>query len=560
MCTIILEDEMRLTVRRGNKAAYKPFLAAAFGLTALTLAPLAAQAETPATAVTLDVREARLEDAVQLLTKQTGVDNVVFVNVAGKAFGVVTVKMTDQPFEKVLRAMAASAEAVVSLEDNIYYIRPRGAEAEVAKPQTATAVSEVAPVRKRSNQVVAIPMQFLIPSAFKKMLDTVGWQNMAEQDPLLSPLEAEMKKSRQSNMETAQPQLAPVTNPFMPPAANTAVGEGLSAGRDGGDSAGQRGGLPGGGQGLGGGIGGGGRGGQGQGGQGGQAGGFLPDGVEQIISYDANNTLLVRGDTEGIEELRAIIRLLDVAPKQVNIKVEFVQLNINDSDAFGIDWQFKFANNIDTFIPAQGGSATTLAVAVATGNTVANLRASLIRNTGNLIQSPIISTTNNTPASLNFSSEQPVFNEIVIPANGFGGTPLRATQISSVPVSNGLSVVPHINGDNSISMGISPILSRFQTVSGPNGAQAIARTQQTLTTYRRVQSGETILLGGFITQQESRQIQETPFLSKLPIIGSLFTQRTRTNTAEEVLVFLTPTIIDDRSQGTTGAGSGQLVP
>lgn len=551
---------MRLTVRRGNNAAYKPFLAAAFGLTALTLAPLAAQAEAPVAAVTLDVREARLEDAVQLLTKQTGVDNVVFVNVAGKAFGVVTVKMTDQPFEKVLRAMAASAEAVVSLEDNIYYIRPRGTEAEVAKP-TAAAASEAAPVRKRSNQMVAIPLQFLIPSAFEKMMKTIGFSEMAQQDPLLAPLEAEMRKSRKSTIETTQPQLAPVANPLYPMMSpNPApIGEGLSAGRDGGDFAGQRGGIGGGGGGQG--IGGGGRGQGGQGGgQNGQAGGFLPDGVEQIISYDANNTLLVRGDTEGIEELRAIIRLLDVAPQQVNIKVEFVQLNINDSDAFGIDWQFKFANNIDTSIPSQGGSATTLAVAVVTGNTIANIRASLIKNTGNLIQSPIISTTNNTPASLNFSSSQPVFNEIVIPANGFGGTPLRATQISTVPVSNGLSVVPHINGDGSISMGISPILSRSQTVSGPNGAQAIAVTQQTLTTYRRVQSGETILLGGFITQQESRQVQETPFLSKLPIIGNLFTQRTRTNTAEEVLVFLTPTIIDDRSQGTTGAAVGQLVP
>ena len=120
---------MRHFVRRGENAATQSLFAAALCLAALAATPLTATYADPVTAaVTLDVREAHLEDAVQLLTKQTGVDNVVFVNVAGKAFGVVTVKMTDQPFEKVLRAMAASAEAVVSLEDGVYYLRPRGTE------------------------------------------------------------------------------------------------------------------------------------------------------------------------------------------------------------------------------------------------------------------------------------------------------------------------------------------------------------------------------------------------------------------------------------------------
>ncbi|MBC8137579.1 MAG: hypothetical protein H8F28_16985, partial [Fibrella sp.] len=80
-----------------------------------------------------------------------------------------------------------------------------------------------------------------------------------------------------------------------------------------------------------------------------------------------------------------------------------------------------------------------------------------------------------------------------------------------------------------------------------------AVTSQTLTTFRTVQSGDTIVLGGFITRQEDRQIQKVPFLSDLPIIGSLFTQTNRTVVGNEVLVFVTPTIIEDRSQGNTGA-------
>jgi general secretion pathway protein D len=560
-----MEDGMRHFVRRGKSAANKNIYAAALCLTALTLAPVTAQAQAPVSAaVTLDVREARLEDAVQLLTKQTGVDNVVFVNVPGKAFGVVTVKMTDQPFEKVLRAMAASAEASVSLEDGVYYVRPRGAESDAPKPKQPETAVAVAPVKKRNLQTVMLPLQFMLPSHFEKFIKNEITPELLSQDPRRAILEEEIRNQRKSTVELSPVQQPRYIGNDQSPANSSParpVGEGLSAGRSD-DSAGQRGGF-GGGQGGPGGIGGGGGGrpgggGGAQGGQGGQ-GGFLPEGVEQIISYDANNTLLVRGDSEGIEELRALIRFLDVKPKQVQVKVEFVQLNITDTDQFGIDWQFKFANNLGTNIASQGGSAPTLTLAYASGNTVANLRLSLIRNTGNLLQSPIISTTNNTPASITFSQQQPIFTAQTLIAAG--GIAQSIPQIQYIPVTNFLTVTPHINGDNSISMALSPQLARQSNVNGPDGQSAPAITSQFLTTYRTVQSGDTIVLGGFITRQEDREVQKVPFLSDLPIIGSLFTQTNRTVVGNEVLVFVTPTIIEDRSQGNTGTiGSAPPTP
>ncbi len=549
---------MRHLVRRGKNAANKPVYAAALCLAALTLAPITARAETPTSAVTLDVREARLEDAVQLLTRQTGVDNVVFVNVKGKEFGVVTVKMTEQPFEKVLRAMAASAEATVSLEEGVYYLRPRGSETEAPKAKTPTTVQPAQTARKHNYPWIIIPMQYMLPSTLKSIAET-GMTELFADDPLRPKLEAEVKKQRDSQSGGPGSQMIQTNvigngNNVVPTPQKPVESEGLSAGRDGGDSAGQRGGF--GGQG-GGGAGIGGRpGGQGAGGAG---GGFLPEGVDRIISYDANNTLLVQGDAEGIEELRALIRFLDVAPKQVSIKVEFVQLNITDSDQFGIDWQFKFANNIDTAIPSQGGSTPTLTLAYASGNTVANLRASLLRNTGNLIQSPIIATTNNTAASVAFQDSQPVFISQTLFVQGAGAQ--QTTQPVNVTASNGLSVTPHINGDNSISMALAPQLQRNNVVNGPNNSQGIAQTTQRLTTYRTVQNGETIVLGGFITRQEDRQTIKVPFLSDLPIIGNLFTQKNRQVIGNEVLVFVTPTIIETRSQGTTGViGSPSPTP
>jgi type II secretory pathway component GspD/PulD (secretin) len=63
-----------------------------------------------------------------------------------------------------------------------------------------------------------------------------------------------------------------------------------------------------------------------------------------------------------------------------------------------------------------------------------------------------------------------------------------------------------------------------------------------------------MVLGGFITKQDDRQLNRVPILSDLPIIGSLFRSRRRSVIGSEVLVFLTPTIIEDRSTGVTGTG------
>ena len=77
---------------------------------------------------------------------------------------------------------------------------------------------------------------------------------------------------------------------------------------------------------------------------------------------------------------------------------------------------------------------------------------------------------------------------------------------------------------------------------------------------RRIQNGETMVLGGFITRQESKSENKVPILGDLPIIGKLFQQRETRTTGTETLVFLTPTIIEDAQTGTTGAISTPPTP
>ncbi|MEI6431997.1 MAG: hypothetical protein WCP07_07430, partial [bacterium] len=245
-----------------------------------------------------------------------------------------------------------------------------------------------------------------------------------------------------------------------------------------------------------------------------------------------------------------LIRLLDIKPKQVLIRVEFVSVNIADADSFGIDWRFSPAGNIDVQIPPANSSAPSITLAYASGNAVANLRASLVRTTQNVFQAPIITTLNNVEGSINFQSAISVPQATnIVNNNGI----VTGNTFVTFNAQNGINVVPHINGDGSITMALRPVLASVQ----PAADGSIQQSFQQVQTTRIVQNGETMVLGGFITKQYTNAVNKVPILGDLPIIGNLFTQRNRVQTGAETLVFVTPTIIEDRSQGTVGTlGSG----
>jgi type II secretory pathway component GspD/PulD (secretin) len=62
-----------------------------------------------------------------------------------------------------------------------------------------------------------------------------------------------------------------------------------------------------------------------------------------------------------------------------------------------------------------------------------------------------------------------------------------------------------------------------------------------------------MVLGGFITNREDKNETRVPLLSDLPIIGNLFTQKSKSSNGQEILVFITPTILED--PGTSGGGT-----
>ena len=284
----------------------------------------------------------------------------------------------------------------------------------------------------------------------------------------------------------------------------------------------------------------------------GTGGGLVPEGIETIMPYQLDNSLIVRGDQEGIEELKTIIRQLDIAPRQIMIKSEFVAMSTNDIHNLGINWSIERLNSsFATSFKTTASSEHSIGIGYANGNIMANLKAQISIGNGKVIRAPVISTMNNMPAYISDSTGVP-YQESTIIYNQ-NNTPSSSSVTRVVYVTSVLQVTPRINNaDDSITVQISP---QIQDINGePEAGEYPIIENHSLTTTRRVQNGETIVLGGFIRKSTTENVDKVPFLGDLPFIGSLFRNTSTKVNDTEILIFLTPTIIPEKPIAGMGIG------
>ncbi|MFQ3548906.1 MAG: hypothetical protein SNJ70_04080 [Armatimonadota bacterium] len=528
--------------------------------------------------IVLQITDAPLKDVVMLLTQQSGM-NIIIADDAS-IDRKVTAYLNNIPLEKALDYVVKSAGASYrKMDDGTFIISSSLPNAPVisaneALPNLAPVAPIVNEITNKNTEITKIQLVHSTPSDILRLL---GWnlQTGRSYKPARSQFNEENPRSnstsgyrkiqnRDNNLfmvgPDAENRFAPVI-PTIDPSGRP-MGSGRTASEY--EGAAQ---IPGGGgafPGAGGFVPGGATGIPGQQPQQQQtttqqstlSGDFLmPEGVDDIRPFDLDNSLIVKGTPDGIEALKKVVRMLDIPPKQVQIKAEFVEVTTNDVNRFGIDWSMSRLN--ETVRTALGGSdAGTIALGLRTGNLSVQMAATLTRNFGTVINAPIISTLNNMPAEIYIDQTYPIW----IPYSVVNETQVRTEYRPEIlPISTGLTVLPRVNGDGSITMQLQPQVSDVgNLVEGPDGTTYPETREQTLTTTRRVANGETMVVGGFIRRNDSTDVSKVPILGDLPIIGGLFRSTSKTRVDRELLIFITPTIIPD----STGSASnpGGLMP
>jgi general secretion pathway protein D len=259
------------------------------------------------------------------------------------------------------------------------------------------------------------------------------------------------------------------------------------------------------------------------------------------IAFMPHNVLLVRGTQQAIDQFREMLALLDQPIKQVEIATKFITVQNTVAQAMGIDFfvdngQIGFFNSGMT----SGGGQTI--VRFIRGRFAATLQTMLQEGRVQVINEPRVTTENNMPAEVDFSTEIPYISATQT-YNEFGfATTTYAVEV--VDVENSLVVTPRINSDDSITMYLEPEISDTPgVVTAPDGSTYPIVTTQTVSTQVTVDDGETLAIGGMIRKNESLNIRKTPLLSQIPIIGKLFTSIAKNMNNSELIILVTPRIV-----------------
>lgn len=527
--------------------------AVATALVAPTTSAMAQQSQDQAR-INIFLKGADLYEATRMLTLKAGMQ-FVFESTS-EGFEKVTLKLDDKTAEEALAYICKAAGAYFRKDENGVYIISKSAPVPELRPdvKTAPAVKILSriPVRKSDVRSVYNMLAFAIPvnngigfedlRKFKSETQNNGghmYGNVSPQVMIDSGATFRPFNARASTPMTSSEGAPDIILP----------GEGAGQG-----SLGGAGGGFGGGQGPGGGAGGpgGGRGG-GQGGQGGgttlQAGtGLVPNSID-FISYDpTDNSIVVRGNEEDIAELQRYISLFDVAPRQVEIKVEFITTTESLDKSIGFDFLYSRGTVLTGTAPGTFARASDpVFLNFATGNVTTRMRTLLAEGKGKVVQSPILRTLNNQPASLNSQIVSWVFINQTFFSNG---TIINQANPIQIPATTSLNIAPRINDDNTITVYLNPQIQSFVgTTRGPDGTELPNLSSQAISVVARVKNGETIVLGGLTDKNDNTNVSRVPLLSDLPIIGQFFRSTQRVKRNSDLLIFVTPRVVEEDDIG-----------
>lgn len=285
------------------------------------------------------------------------------------------------------------------------------------------------------------------------------------------------------------------------------------------------------------------------------------------VMIDARtNTLIVKDTSESINNVRTMIEKIDIPVSQIMIEARIVTATDNFSKDLGVRWGLAHSSRQGNRILDAGGSMQTLwdlregrSNAQTEINMPANMMVDLGSNSptgriafgllniadsildlelsamqadnrGEVISSPKVMTADKQKAKI-LSGHKIAYNESAL--NG-------ATTVNFIDAALVLEVTPNITPDGKIGLELLVSNGRPTREYG-----AIAVAEDSINTNVMLEDGQTIVLGGVFRNTTGMETRKVPFLGDLPYVGRLFKNNAQTNNKEELLIFITPKLIND---------------
>ena len=282
---------------------------------------------------------------------------------------------------------------------------------------------------------------------------------------------------------------------------------------------------------------------------GGGAGGAV--GAEAEAAGAPVTALILSGAPWTVEHALEILESLDRAPRQVHIEAMVTEVGREDITRLGIDWGPSEDAGLGAtgvpFVMGEAVPADATASIPAKGLQIGKIERSFLQWSASIraleeegrarvLSNPSVTTLDGRQTALH--TGETYYYEVAVAAATTGGI---VKDIRTFDVGVSLIVNPRVNEDGMITLTISP------TVAALRGTSEFALpvvTERSVLTSVRVRNGETAVIAGLVSDEEQITVKKIPFLGDLPIVGELFKSRERRPSHREVLIFVTPTIVE----------------
>lgn len=281
------------------------------------------------------------------------------------------------------------------------------------------------------------------------------------------------------------------------------------------------------------------------------------EGQGTITVDERTNNIIAFESSERLDELRRIVAQLDVPVRQVMIEAWIVEAGVDFEKSLGVRWggglnnggiwkaggitlpEASGAGNVSAPFVDLGVSRNTsgLGIAFVTNNVLLDLELTAMEKTGNgeIISQPKVVTADKETAKILKGTQIPYQQ----------ASKTGATSVSFKEASLSLEVTPQITPDNSVIMAVvvtkdePDYMSKLQDVPPIKKNEVRAKVL--------VKDGETIVIGGVFSKTQSKVVDKVPFLGDLPYVGRLFHRDVVLEKKSELLVFLTPRIMNNQA-------------
>jgi len=256
---------------------------------------------------------------------------------------------------------------------------------------------------------------------------------------------------------------------------------------------------------------------------------------------DRTNSLIVNDIPASVDAVAELTRELDTRTPQVHIDALLVDLDTRRGAELGVNWG---AFNIDTGTNLVGDAAVSApiteavgAVRIGTVQDFAEIRATVQAmardNVADIISNPRITTTDNREANILVGQKIPLITQ------DMAGN--AVTRLETIGIR--LIVTPHINSDEQITLDVHPEVSDLSSQATVQGGVIINTSEAD--TRVLVGNKETAVIGGLIRSLKTTFTSGVPVLKDIPLLGALFRSKSTNDERRELIVFLTPTIVDE---------------